>query len=270
MTQELSTNKFNFEITSMQQAMDYAKMISESELAPKDYRGKPGNVIIAMQFGAEIGLKPMQAIQNIAVINGRPSIWGDAMIALVMNSPLCEYIHEKIENDTAYCSVKRKGDDREYTYEFSKADAKQAGLLGKSGPWGQYPDRMMQMRARGFALRDKFSDVLKGLAMAEEVSDYQVIQAEKSKPLDKIRALLADKSRPNPQIVMDEFKARFESATDLDELDNIADHARDLPDQYKEQAREFYKSRRAELKLALSKFDESTGELKEHEQTNAT
>jgi len=56
----------------MKDAMEYAKLISESDLAPKDFKGKPGNVLIAIQYGVEIGLKPMQAIQNISVINGRP------------------------------------------------------------------------------------------------------------------------------------------------------------------------------------------------------
>lgn len=107
MSNELT--KFTFEITSMQQAMDYAKLIADSDLAPKDYKGKPGNVLIAIQMGMEIGLKPLQAIQNIAVINGRPSVWGDAMIALVQNHPICEYIHEEFKNDTAYCIVKRRG-----------------------------------------------------------------------------------------------------------------------------------------------------------------
>ena len=50
-----------------------------------------------------------------------------------------------------------------------------AGLWAKSGPWTQYPKRMMQMRARGFALRDKFADALGGLITVEEAQDYQVV-----------------------------------------------------------------------------------------------
>jgi hypothetical protein len=56
--------------------------------------------------------------------------------------------------------------------KFSVEDAKRAGLWGKQGPWSAYPKRMMQMRARGFALRDAFPDVLKGLITAEEAQDY--------------------------------------------------------------------------------------------------
>jgi hypothetical protein len=54
---------------------------------------------------------------------------------------------------------------------FSVEDAKKAGLWGKAGPWQQYPKRMLQMRARGFAVRDAFPDVLRGLITAEEAAD---------------------------------------------------------------------------------------------------
>jgi len=196
--------KFNFQINSLKDAMDYAKLISDSDLAPKDYKGKPGNVLIAMQYGSEIGLLPMQAIQNIAVINGRPSIWGDALIALVQNHPLCEYIKEpEVENNVAYCHVKRRGEEL-HTAKFSVEDAKKAGLWGKQGPWSNYPNRMLQMRARAFALRDKFSDVLKGLAMREEVEDYQVIPLSDTKKHSaevKVKELLEQKSNPLPNLL---------------------------------------------------------------------
>jgi hypothetical protein len=56
--------------------------------------------------------------------------------------------------------------------QFSVTDAKKAQLWGKGGPWSQYARRMLQMRARGFALRDAFPDVLRGLITAEEAQDY--------------------------------------------------------------------------------------------------
>ncbi|WP_287027931.1 recombinase RecT [Herbaspirillum sp.] len=136
--------------------------------------GKPGNVLVAIQWGMEIGLKPMQAMQNIAVINGRPSIWGDAALALVKASPHYEDVIETYEGTgdkkKAVCIAKRKG-RTDVVSEFSVEDAKTAGLYKKSGPWTQYPDRMLQMRARSFALRDQFPDVLKGLSIAEEAMD---------------------------------------------------------------------------------------------------
>ena len=139
---------------------------------------------VAMQCGAEVGLPPVQSLQSIAVINGRPTIWGDALPGLVWGSGLCEGIEERIEgtgdNRTAVCIARRKGVSPTER-RFSMADAKRAGLLGK-GPWTQYPDRMLQMRARGFALRDAFADVLKGLQIREEVLDYPTEATSEAKP----------------------------------------------------------------------------------------
>ncbi len=216
MSNEIS--KFNFEINSLSEAMEYAKLIANSDLAPKDYKGKPGNVLIAMQYGLEIGLKPMQAIQNIAIINGRPAIWGDAMIGLVQSHPLCEYINEEYKNDVAYCTVKRQGED-EYTYEFSKQDAKSAGLLGKSGPWAQYPQRMLQMRARAFALRDKFSDILKGIACREEVEDYQVIEDKKTKTERASERLKVILDNNKPAYDLSQLTKSINNCTNLEELE---------------------------------------------------
>jgi hypothetical protein len=159
--------------------VQFAKMAAASSLVPKDYINRPENVMLAVQMGSELGLSPMQAIQNIAVISGRPAVWGDAMLGLVRSSPLCEDVIETMEGEgdtrAAVCTVKRRGSSQ-VTSRFSAADAKKAGLLGKPGPWQQYPDRMMQMRARGFALRDAFPDVLRGLVSAEEARDMATIE----------------------------------------------------------------------------------------------
>lgn len=156
---------------SLDEAMKLADILADSSIVPKDFIGKPGNVLVAIQWGMELGLKPMQAMQNIAVINGRPSLWGDAVLALVLASPLCEYIDEWEENGTAFCKVKRRGKPEDIQ-RFGDEEAKKAGLSGKQGPWSQYPQRMKKMRARSFAIRDNFADVLKGIQIAEEISDY--------------------------------------------------------------------------------------------------
>lgn len=162
--------KFDLMPTSFAEMMDMSDRLADSTMVPKDFMGKPGNCLVAIQWGMEIGLKPLQAMQNIAVINGRPSLWGDAVIALARNSAVCEYIIETQTATEATCRVKRRGEP-EQVRTFSMIDAKVAGLAGKQGPWTQYPKRMMQMRARAFAIRDVFPDVLKGLPVAEEVLD---------------------------------------------------------------------------------------------------
>ena len=175
----IKTTTFDLSPQTFEQALTFSQYLADSDLVPKDFKGKPANCLVAMQWGMELGLKPLQAMQNIAVINGRPSLWGDAVIALVRASSTCEYVLETQTDQLATCKVKRRGEP-EQERTFSMADAHAAGLKGKQGPWTQYPKRMMQMRARAFALRDVFPDVLKGLPVAEELMDTPITQPEKA------------------------------------------------------------------------------------------
>jgi hypothetical protein len=179
MSTELSTNTTparGLALATMAEAMSFATMVAKSDFAPKDFKGKPESCLLAIQHGSEVGLSPMQSLQSIAVINGRPTIWGDAAMALVQSSPVCEYVREYVEGDgdnlAAVCEAKRRGYPAPTTVRFSVADAKRAGLWAKSGPWTQYPQRMLTLRARGFALRNAFADALRGLITAEEAQDY--------------------------------------------------------------------------------------------------
>jgi hypothetical protein len=162
--------------------VQFADRAARSSMVPAAYRNKPDDIILAVQMGSEVGLAPMQALQNIAVIGGRPAIFGDAMAGLCRQSTVCDDIEEWFEGDgdslTAFCKATRTG-KQPVTQQFSVADAKKAGLWGKVGPWQQYPRRMIQMRARGFALRDCFPDVLRGLIAVEEAQD---IPTEKDIP----------------------------------------------------------------------------------------
>lgn len=156
---------------TVQEGMELAAWIAKSDLAPRDYKDKPQNVLIAMQMGLEVGLSPMQSIQNIAVINGRPSIWGDSMLALCQNHRDFESIDENLSShEKGVCIVKRRGMEAQRR-EFTVADAQKAGLWGKQGPWQTSPARMLKLRARAFALRDTFADALRGLQSAEEERD---------------------------------------------------------------------------------------------------
>jgi hypothetical protein len=182
---------------TMTEAIDFSNMLSKSTMVPKAYQNKPEDVLVAVQWGYELGLAPLQALQNIATINGKPSVYGDAAMALVQNSPVCEDVKEYFEgegtsNPIAVCVAKRKN-RTEVISKYSVEDAKRAGLWNKQGPWTQYPKRMLQMRARGFALRDAFPDVLKGLITVEEAQDYpedtpvaQAPQIKHANPLDAI------------------------------------------------------------------------------------
>jgi len=255
--------------TNLAEAMEFADRMAKSSLVPKDFQGNPGNILVAVQWGAEIGLQPLQAMQSIAVINGRPSVWGDALLAMVRGSPACEYVREHIDGDgeamVAVCQVKRRG-DVEQVRAWSVADAKKAGLWNKQGPWSQYPKRMLQMRARAFALRDVFPDVLRGMAVAEEAADLpreRDITPAAETPRHGNAGLMAalavtapapaeqiDTSTGEvlPAVTLAQVTAAIAAAQSEDDLNAAADLARQLDsDDDKAAARKAYAARMHEL-----------------------
>lgn len=242
-----------FAPVTLDEAMKFSEMLARSTMVPRQYQGKPEDVLVACQWGREIGLAPMQALQNIAVINGKPSVYGDAAMALVQASPVCDDIEEFFEgegtpNPVAVCVAKRKG-RKPVVAKFSLEDAKRAGLWGKQGPWQAYPKRMMQMRARGFALRDAFPDVLKGLITAEEAQDYpsenqpkNITPAKPANPLDAlppppVQTLhITAVDTPEPAYVpgtwSDETEAEIAQANDVAaEVLSQADSIAEVPDE---------------------------------------
>jgi hypothetical protein len=204
---QLTVTRQGFAPATITEAMEFSKMLADSSMVPRAYQGKPQDIMVCVQWGYEIGLAPMQALQNIAVINGKPSVYGDAAMALVQASPVCEGVEEYMEgegtpNPVAVCVAHRKG-RKPVTAKFSVEDAKRAGLWGKQGPWQAYPKRMLAMRARGFALRDAFPDVLKGLITAEEAQDFPDEAKPKAarNPLDALAPPVPTKEISEPMVL---------------------------------------------------------------------
>lgn len=145
--------------------------------------GRPEQVAARILAGLEVGLRPVQAVNWIMIVNAKATIWGDGALALVRASGQLEPAHdvqERIEGEgddrTAVCSTHRKGWAAPKETRFSVADAKKAELWAKEGPWQTYPDRMLTMRARAWHLRDGYTDVLCGLGITEEEQDVPTVR----------------------------------------------------------------------------------------------
>jgi hypothetical protein len=159
--------------TTLAEAWEFAVKIAASTLIPRDFQNNPANCLIAMQHGAELGISPFQSLQSIAVINGKPAIYGEMGLAIIMGSGVLESLEELgptecLAQGGGHCTVKRKGWARPVTRRFTVEEARRARLDKKPGPWSDYPGRMLQMRARWLCLRDVFPDVLKGVVGREE------------------------------------------------------------------------------------------------------
>ena len=179
----VQSRSFGITPRGIEEAIRLAKIMAASGLMPKSIE-TPEAVFVAMQMGAEIGLSPMASVQNIAVINGRPGIYGDAALAIIRSSGLLEEFKEWSEGErkkpgwTYFCRVKRKGSEA-VTGSFSWAEALEAGFdqVKPESPWKRWTNRMMQFKARNFAMRDQFADFLKGIRTIEENSDAIVLES---------------------------------------------------------------------------------------------
>ena len=171
------------DLQTMEDVSTWASFVVQAGLNPP---GLPTQQAVALATfkGYELGITPTEALTNIAVINNRPCAWGDLPLRLCYGSGFVENFEEWIDGEgdamAAHCRVKRKGMDAPVERTFSLQEAKDAGLYpgtdryGKPSPrspWNKYPKRMLQMRARGFALRDAFPDALSGIGIAEEERD---------------------------------------------------------------------------------------------------
>lgn len=187
-------------LNTLPQLREFCQVLAKTSMVPKAYIDKPDDILVAMLHGQEIGLPHLQALQSVAVVNGIPSIYGDAALALVRASGKLEDFDEWLEVDNvrqegpfpilrfveegknvvAFCRSKRVGMSRDRVTSYSADDAQRAKLWLKKGhngfetPWCTVPGRMLMWRARGWNLRDNFGDVLKGLAIYEEAMDIEV------------------------------------------------------------------------------------------------
>jgi hypothetical protein len=171
-----------FRPTSFGEALEFAKVLADSGMVPKAYAGRPAAIIATWQHGLELGVGLMQALQGISNINGNPSVFGDLGWALVQNHPDFVDSIEEVTDTYAVCTLKRRG-RTDKTWKYTLDMAKQNDLLGKDN-WKKNPKRMLQWRARSWAMRDQFPDSLKGMVIAEEASDYdgRTIDAPPSSP----------------------------------------------------------------------------------------
>lgn len=166
---------------------DLAVSIASTELVPAKLRNRPDAVAAVILAGREIGLPPMTALRTVFIVDGKPALYAEAMLALVLAAG-----HEVryLESTGSVCTVvgKRKGSTSEHQVTWTLDEARRAGLSGQV--WNKYPRAMLKHRATAELCRDLFADVLAGLAAVEEVAETEVSQdgpAEPAPPRERVR-----------------------------------------------------------------------------------
>ena len=213
----MSNGIVTYEPTNFGELEVFCKRICATAMVPKAYVGKPEEAAATIMFGKEIGLPPMTALQFIANINGRPGVYGDALPGIAMNKGLIREMREWFEGEplqdgyTAWCEVRRPDGSKATNY-FSVGDAKKAGLWSKPGPWTQYPRRMLQWRARGWAIRDAAPNLLFGMT-AEELQDMEI--ADMPRGPEHARDITPETPAASPRAAVEAAMAAAETVKPL-------------------------------------------------------
>lgn len=182
-----------FSIQGFDHAQRIAKMLAESSLVPEIYRTKPANCLIALEMANRIGASPLMVMQNLHVIQGRPS-WSSPFIIASINT--CGRFTK--------LNFRKSGEGDDYGYEAFAKDkksneelvgpkitwkmVKDEGWLGKPGSkWKTIPELMFQYRAAAFFGRLHAPDVLMGMQTVEEVQDVHAVVVDSDLDADLIR-----------------------------------------------------------------------------------
>lgn len=184
--------------------VDYSKALAASDLLPADYRGKPANVLVAIEYGKALGLEPMSAIQGITVIKGKPTASASLMAGLVRRAG--HILRVTGDAKRAECVIIRS-DDPEFEFKtvWTIDRAKQAGLL-KNPVWTTYPDAMLKARAISECARNACSEILAGVQYtpeelgADEPGEPVKVTAKRSTPVTSKAVTSTVPAAPRPEV----------------------------------------------------------------------
>jgi hypothetical protein len=145
---------------------ELAKMAVASGLIPSSIN-TPEKALIIMLKARELGIPPMQGFSSIGVINGKPAMSAELMLALLYRN-IPGFICNFVETTDKKCVIEAKRPNGKTTkFSFTMADAEAAGLAGK-GPWKTYPSAMLRARCTSAMARAMGPDALSGVVYTPE------------------------------------------------------------------------------------------------------
>ena len=170
------------QLTNFSELYRFSEFVIKAGFAPKGFESVE-KVFLAIQMGKELDISPMMALQNMAVVNGRPGIFGDLCLAKVQGHPEFEDMKVDESQDGCTVTIKRRGRSA-VSGTFTMTQANGAGLTSRGGdsPWKKYPDQMLFWRAFHLAAKRTFSDALKGFKSVQELEDEPAMGWESAKP----------------------------------------------------------------------------------------
>lgn len=197
-----------------------AQRIANTPFVPTAFRGKPESVFAAVLYGEELGLGPMQSLNSIHVIEGKPSMAPELMRALVFKAG--HRIDVKVcMNDEVILYGCRADSGSEATVKWTMKDAQNAGLAGR-GAWKTYPRAMLLARATSELCRMLFADVVAGLSYTPEEaasiagSDWEEVPAEPPVFIEKPTTIPNQPEPPVETVVETSWEEAFPGSDIVD------------------------------------------------------
>jgi hypothetical protein len=168
-----TTSLTPFEPTNIEQAMTLATTLSKSGLIPDSLRNKPADVLVVLMTGRELGLGPMQALRGIAVINGKPVLSADLLVAQCLrHRDVCEWFRLVESTDKAARYETKRAGSEPVAMAWTIEQANAAGLTGK-GPWKAHTAAMLRARCSAALARAVYPDLVGGMYETDEGNEMR-------------------------------------------------------------------------------------------------
>ena len=188
---------------------DVARMAKMAHASGLVKVASPEAAGVILLTGAELGLSPMQALRGIYVVDGKPTLSADLMVAIVKRADVCQW-WRTAESTPETCTIEtqRRGDPAPSRRTWTIADAQRAGLTGRQ-PWRQYPATMLRHRCAADLAREVYPDVVLGLYDPEELDAGERVEQEAPAPVAPPRVVI----EPDPAPPVDPEREAIEQET---------------------------------------------------------
>lgn len=202
MSQEIAKRSADqvFRPTSFDEAVRLADMLAKSSLIPTALRNKSSDVLVTLIAGHELGLSPMQSVRSIHIIEGKPTLAAELMVALVKKrTDVCQFFR-LVASDAkkAEYETQRQGDPAPTRLAYTIEEATGAGLAGRDN-WKKHPAAMLRARASSALARAVYPDLVLNVYDPDEAVDMRErFESEERRPLLTPRAIEEETGEAEP------------------------------------------------------------------------
>lgn len=168
----------------MAAAGQLADSLCRTQFVPENFRGKQGDTAAAIMMGKSLGMDPLNALQNLFVVRGRPGMYARTMHSLVLRAGH-EVYRAAATEQAVTVRARRRGESQWQEFTWTMDRAKKAGYVGNQ-KYQTDPMGMLSAKALAEACRTIAPDVLTGIAATtvEEIQlgDYEDTEVVEDAP----------------------------------------------------------------------------------------